>query len=168
MVKNLIPVQDLHEKGPQRQQGLGTMVNSQQRRALEVPMINRGKTTDQLVVNRTLSSLSCLDRISYFRAGERTFRTVFYSALEGQRWLLASKATELSAPCSAQRRPATPSALRRADPICPLCVRILNSTSLARHVFELSTCISHAALLRISLVALLLCQALLRTVFFTF
>ena len=34
----------------------------------------------------------------------------------------------MSAPCSAQRRPAPPSALRRADPTRPLCVRVLDST----------------------------------------
>ena len=43
---------------------------------------------------------------------------------------LASKATEMSAPCSAQRRPAPPSALRRSDPTRPLCVRVLDSTGL--------------------------------------
>ena len=32
-------------------------------------------------------------------------------------------------PCSAQRSPAPPSALRRADPIRPLCVRVFGSTS---------------------------------------
>ena len=41
---------------------------------------------------------------------------------------LASKATEMSAPCSAQRRLAPPSALRCADPTRPLCVRVLDST----------------------------------------
>ena len=44
--------------------------------------------------------------------------------------LLASTATEMSAPCSAQRRPAPPFALRRADPTRPLCVRVLDSTGL--------------------------------------
>ena len=34
----------------------------------------------------------------------------------------------MSAPCSAQRRPAPPSALRRADPTRTLCVRVLEST----------------------------------------
>ena len=41
---------------------------------------------------------------------------------------LASKVTEMSAPCVAQRRPTPPSALRRADSSRPLCVRVLDST----------------------------------------
>ena len=41
---------------------------------------------------------------------------------------LASKASKMSAHCSAQRRPASPSALRRADTTCPLCVRVSDST----------------------------------------
>ena len=53
--------------------------------------------------------------------------------------LLALKATEMSAPCFAQRRPDPPSALRRADPTRPLRVRILDSTG---HVF--ATCGLHA------------------------
>ena len=47
----------------------------------------------------------------------------------GPEGLLASKATEMSAHCFAQRRPAPPSALHRADPTRPLCVRFLDSTS---------------------------------------
>ena len=43
---------------------------------------------------------------------------------------MASKATEMSAPCLAQRCPAPPSALRRADPTRPLCVQVLDSTGL--------------------------------------
>ena len=41
---------------------------------------------------------------------------------------LTSIATEMSAPCSAERRPAPPSALRRGDPTRLLCVRVLDST----------------------------------------
>ena len=37
-----VPGHALHEKGLQRQIGVGTLVNSQQRRALAVPVINRG------------------------------------------------------------------------------------------------------------------------------
>ena len=46
---------------------------------------------------------------------------------------MAPKATEMSASCSAQRRPALPSALRRADPTRSLCVWVLDSTG--REVF---------------------------------
>ena len=41
---NLVPGHALHEKGLQRQIGVGTLVNSQQRRALAVPRINRWST----------------------------------------------------------------------------------------------------------------------------
>ena len=37
-----IPGHALHEKGLQRQIGVGTLVSSQERRALAVPLINRG------------------------------------------------------------------------------------------------------------------------------
>ena len=46
---------------------------------------------------------------------------------------MASKASEMSAPCSVQRRPALPSALRRADPTRPFCVRVLDSTAPEAH-----------------------------------
>ena len=39
-----IPGHALHEKGLEGQKGVGTLVNSQQRRALAVPVINRGST----------------------------------------------------------------------------------------------------------------------------
>ena len=52
---------------------------------------------------------------------------------------MASKATEMSAPCSAQRRPAPPSALRRADPTRPLCVRVLDSTGSTLNVIDALT-----------------------------
>ena len=38
----IFPGHALHEKGLQRQMDVGTLVNSQQRRALTVPVINRG------------------------------------------------------------------------------------------------------------------------------
>ena len=41
--KSKIPGHALHEKGLQRQIGVGTLVNSQQRRALAVPVINHDK-----------------------------------------------------------------------------------------------------------------------------
>ena len=39
---SVFPGHALHEKSLQRQIGVGTLVNSQQRRALAVPVINRG------------------------------------------------------------------------------------------------------------------------------
>ena len=41
-----IPGHALHEKGLQRQIGVGTLFSSQERRALAVPLINRGSTPD--------------------------------------------------------------------------------------------------------------------------
>ena len=78
-----IPGHALHEKGLQRQIDVGTLVNSQQRRALAVPRLNRWSTAGQPLVNRTFCSFTGLHRISFVRACEETFRTVFYSALEG-------------------------------------------------------------------------------------
>ena len=41
IANRMIPGHALHEKGLQRQIGVGTLVNNQQRRALAVPVINR-------------------------------------------------------------------------------------------------------------------------------
>ena len=41
-----VPGHAVHEKGLQRQIGVGTLVSSQERRALAVPLINRGSTAD--------------------------------------------------------------------------------------------------------------------------
>ena len=49
----------------------------------------------------------------------------YSGGLEGH---LPSGPTEMSARCSAELRPAPPSALRHADPTRPLCVRVLDST----------------------------------------
>ena len=48
----MVPGHALHEKGLQRQLAVGTLVNSQQRRALAVPVINRGQTADKPRMNR--------------------------------------------------------------------------------------------------------------------
>ena len=49
---SVIPGHALHEKGLQRQIDVGTMVSSQQRRALLVPRLNRGSTGGQPRFNR--------------------------------------------------------------------------------------------------------------------
>jgi len=41
VLESMIPGHALHEKGLQRQIAVGTLVNSQQRRALAVPRLNR-------------------------------------------------------------------------------------------------------------------------------
>ena len=45
-----IPGHALHEEGLQRQIAVDTLVNSQQRRALAVPRLNRGQTAGQPLV----------------------------------------------------------------------------------------------------------------------
>ena len=47
----LYPGLALHEKGLQRQIGFGTLVSSQERRALAVPLINRGSTAGQPLIS---------------------------------------------------------------------------------------------------------------------
>ena len=47
-----IPGHALHEKGLQRQIGVSTLVSSQERRALAIPLINRLSTAGQPLVNR--------------------------------------------------------------------------------------------------------------------
>ena len=77
------PGHALHEKGLYRQIAVGTLVNSQERRALAVPRINRGQTADEPVVNRGFRSPTGLHGISFVRACEESFRTVVYGTLEG-------------------------------------------------------------------------------------
>ena len=82
-VKTLFPGHALHEKGLQRHIAVGTLFNSQQRRALAVLRLNRWSTAGQPLVNRTFCSSTGLNRISFVRACEETFRTVVYGTLEG-------------------------------------------------------------------------------------
>ena len=111
----------LHEKGLQTHIGVSTLVSSQEQRALLVPRLNRLSTAGQPRVNRTFCSSAGLHRISFFVLAKKRpgqLLMVPWGAIEGR---LASEATKMSAPCSAQLRPARPSALRRADPpvVCP-------------------------------------------------
>ena len=78
-----VPEHALHEKGLQRQIAVGTLVNSQQRRALAVPLLNRGQTTDQPLVNRRFCSSTDLHRISFVHACEETFRKEAYDSMKG-------------------------------------------------------------------------------------
>ena len=52
---NCIPGHALHEKGLQRQIGVGTLVSSQERRALVAPRINRRITAGQPLVCSPIS-----------------------------------------------------------------------------------------------------------------
>ena len=56
---NRIPGHALHEKGLQRQKGVGPLVSSQEHRALPVPRCNRLSTAYKPVVSRL--SNACLD-----------------------------------------------------------------------------------------------------------
>ena len=79
----MVPGHALHEKGLQRQLAVGTLVNRQQRRALAVPLLNRGQIADEPRANRGFCSSTGLHWISFVRACEETFRTVVYGTLEG-------------------------------------------------------------------------------------
>ena len=73
-----IPGHALHEKGSQRQKGVGSLVSSQERRALLVPVTNRLSTGDFVPAFG-------LHRISLVRASGETFRRRVFDALEGTR-----------------------------------------------------------------------------------
>ena len=114
----------LHKKALQRQIAVGTVVSSQQRRALAVPVINRLSTTCQPLVNRLSTACQPLvlcttgfHRISFVRACEETFKTIFYGTVETFRDgrlrgrpncrhpLLPSFAPPRFPPCTASTRP---------------------------------------------------------------
>ena len=107
----------LHEKGLQRQVGIGTLVSSQERRAAVV-----------LVVNRTLCSPNGLHKISFVRASEESSKTVILDALEEKRVVLSPGRTDPPASHIAPPGHAPPP--RRAPPRLPhpWHVRVLDST----------------------------------------
>ena len=67
----------MHEKGLQRQKGVGTWTNSQERRAAVVLVIKRGSTGYRIPPSVPIG----LHRISFVRASENMFRTIVYDAL---------------------------------------------------------------------------------------
>ena len=77
----------MHEKGLQRQIGVGTLVSGQAQKAVLVPLKNRGYTVDQPVVNCWSTAgfvpLSFLSTNSIDRASEEMFRTVVFVTLVG-------------------------------------------------------------------------------------
>ena len=109
------PEHALHEKGLQRQLGVGTLVSNQGRRALVVPR-----------VNRWFCSSVGLHRNSFVRASRDTPRRVFFDCREVS-GTVASWANRLvgvpSCPSPPRRRPA----VRRPAPIRPWYVRVLDS-----------------------------------------
>ena len=118
----VFPGHALHEKGLQRQIAVSTLVNSQQRRALAVPRLNRWSTAGQPLVNRLFCSLSGLHRISFVRACEETFRTVVKVPWR-DRGTVAFEADRNvgTLVCPASPRATVRCALRRPDPpvVCP-------------------------------------------------
>ena len=123
------------KKGSQRQKG--RRHNGQQPgtksafRPADKTRINRGQTTDELLINRgsTAGFVPPLVYIGFplFVLAKRRSGQLFTvpGGVEGR---LPSGPTEMSAPFSAQLRPAPPSAVRRADPTRSFFVRVLNST----------------------------------------
>ena len=118
----------MHEKGLKRQTGVGTLVNSQQRRALAALVVNC--RTKGLYVPPLFYIGFPLFVLAKRCPGP------FSQCAGAPEMLLASKATEMSAPCFAQRRPAPPSALPCADPPRSLCVRFWDLTG---ELFKWST-----------------------------
>ena len=117
--RSLIPGHALHEKGLQRQIGVGTLLSSQKRRALFVPRFNR-----------TFCSSTGLHRISFVRAFEESFRRVVFGTLLGTR-----DRCPLGGPNrrrSFRPGPAWPRrrAVDRPAPTRPWYVRVLDSTGL--------------------------------------
>ena len=126
-----IPANVLHEKGLQRQIGVGTLVSSQERRALAVPLINRLSAAGQPLVNRG-STADFVPPSVYI--GFRLF--VLPKRHPGQCLRFAGKKKDgclLAGPT--RRRPVLPCpvrprchSVRRPDPTGPKCVRFLDST----------------------------------------
>ena len=77
-----IPGHALHEKGLQRQKGVGPLASSQEQRALLVPQLNRLSTADRPRVNHSFRSPICLHRISCVRASGETLKQRFFDPLE--------------------------------------------------------------------------------------
>ena len=117
----------MHEKGLQRQKGVGPLVGSQERRALLVPLINRLQSACQPLVLFLHSVYIgfCLFVLLEKRSGDAS------SMLWGVRGTFVSLANcSVGVPsCPAPpRRPAV-----RPDPTRPWYVRILDSTGRRRH-----------------------------------
>ena len=62
LLRSKIPEHALHEKGLQRQIGVGTLVSSQERRALFVPRIYRGLTAG-FVPPSVFPDMPCMKRV---------------------------------------------------------------------------------------------------------
>ena len=118
----IIPRHALHEKGLQRQIGVGTLVCSQEWRAAVVPRINRLSTAYQPLVNRGLCSPNGLHRNSLSRASENMFRTIVFDALEGTRdGCVLRQQTRRRPTLPGPPRPAAPPCATRPYPpvVCP-------------------------------------------------
>ena len=126
-----IPGHALHEKGLQRQKGVGTLVSSQEQRALLVPVINRLSTACQPVVNRGFCSSIGLHSISLVRASRGTPRRSVFHRLGGKRvgFLLGEQSCRRRPVLPVPARPHRPAG-RRPVPTRPGYVRVLDSTGI--------------------------------------
>ena len=120
----------MHEKGLQRQIGVGPLVSSQKQRALLVPVINRLPNAYRPLVNWSLCSSVVLHRISLVRVSGESFRRLVFDALGGARD--ACLLGKLFCRRPVLPRPALPSNVR-PDPTRPWYVRVLNSTDEGSH-----------------------------------
>ena len=123
----IIPRHALHEKGLQRQISVGTLVSSQERRALAVPLINRLSTACQPRVNRGSTADFVLQSVyigfRLFVLPKKSPGQYLRFAGGQERGLFPVRVEQTaSRPCPTQPRP--PSPPRRAPPrpdwpVCP-------------------------------------------------
>ena len=112
----------IREKGLQRQKGDGTLVSSQERRAADVPRINRGSNAGQpvIVFHHSVCIVFRLFVIPWGRSGQ------LFTMPWGAKGLVVSWANRPVGVRSCPVPPRRP-ALRRAKPFRPWYVRVLDS-----------------------------------------
>ena len=109
--------------------GVGTLVSSQEPRALFVSLINRLQTGCQPLVNRLFcSSVGFKYEFRLFVLPKRRSRECSLDSLEGKsEGCLLAGSTQRRPVLSSPALPRCP-AVRRPDPTRPWCVRVLDST----------------------------------------
>ena len=111
-----------------KQLGFGTLVSSQERRALVVPRINRGWTAGKPRENCWFCSFIGLHRLSVVRASRDTPRRVVFDRLKGTRdGCLLGEPTRRRPVLPVSAPPRHP-AVRRPVPTRSWYVRVLDST----------------------------------------
>ena len=114
-----LPEHALHEKGLQKQIGVGTLVSSQEQRALFVPLINCCQT----LVNRCFCSSVVFKYELDCSCFQKDIQESVFDLLEGKSEGCLFAGSTLWRPVLSS--PALPhcSAMRRTDPTRPWCVR---------------------------------------------